>query len=434
MRPGPRLLQALFVLAAVSLAVPLLPLLVWPLLAAVAAAAAVALVEGARLRRIGVVLDERPLHVLSLDEPQEISFRLHTDANRPLRLELRRRWPALLEAGAVVRGGLCRPGEALDIAVPVRAVARGTEPLEGPHVALSLGGWAERIVSVPSTSSVKVMPNLKAVARLHRKLNDFILRGMGQRAAPRLGQGREFDRLREYSVSDDMRDISWKASARHGKLIVREYRLDRSQDVLIGLDTGHRMAALTTRIRRIDHAVNAAMLVAYLCNRMEDRVGLLSFGAQVDAGIPQGRGASHLSKITSFASSLKAGYVHTDFGALAAHVKRRLRRRALILLVTTLPESGDEGALVRAVERLRPTHLPLLIVLSDPALRASAESLPADRSELCRTLVARDTWTERRRMMEELRRRGAWVVDTGPEDAGLEAVNAYLEIKRRQLI
>jgi uncharacterized protein (DUF58 family) len=115
-------------------------------------------------------------------------------------------------------------------------------------------------------------------------------------------------------------------------------------------------------------------------------------------------------------------------------VRRRLRRRALVLIITTLPETGDEQSLVRAVGMMVPTHLPLVVVLSDPALRAAAESEPADHGELCRSLVARDLWTDRRRMMEELRRRGAWVIDTGPEDAGVESVNAYLEIKRRQLI
>jgi uncharacterized protein (DUF58 family) len=104
------------------------------------------------------------------------------------------------------------------------------------------------------------------------------------------------------------------------------------------------------------------------------------------------------------------------------------------MIVTTLPEMGEQQALVRAVGMMVPTHLPLVVVLSDPALRATAEGQPATHDELCRTLVARDVWTDRRKMMDELRRRGAWVIDTGPEDAGVESVNAYLEIKRRQLI
>ena len=127
-------------------------------------------------------------------------------------------------------------------------------------------------------------------------------------------------------------------------------------------------------------------------------------------------------------------YVHTDYLRLAAHLRRRLQRRQLILIVTALPEQDEQHALVRAVRMLTPQHLPVVVVLSDADLKAAAHFLPAGKEELCRTLVARDVWTARRQTMEELRRRGALVVDTVPEDAGVDAVNAYLDVKRRQLL
>src|SRR5205085_7625033 len=130
--------------------------------------------------------------------------------------------------------------------------------------------------------------------------------------SPKLGKGREFDRLREYNTDDDFRDIAWKPSARHNKLIVREYRTDRSQDVLVCVDRGHRMAARSGHISKADHAVNAAVLLAYICNRMEDRMGLLSFGAEVERGVGQGRGAAHGRQLVSFATGLKAEFIHTD--------------------------------------------------------------------------------------------------------------------------
>ena len=434
MRAGTRLVRSLLALGGAALLVPVVPGLEWALLAGAGVVAALAAAEALALRRVAIRADEPARCVLSLDEAEELRFRLSTDADRDLTLSVRRTWPRLLGGGSTTVQGVCRPGESLELACAVRGVERGRAALDGPHVALTSGGWAERIVSLPGTSELTVLPNLKAVRRMHRQLNAAVLRGLGQRVSPRLGKGREFDRLREYSTGDDYRDIAWKASARHRKLIVRDFRLDRSQDVLVCVDRGHRMAALTTRIRRIDHAVNAAVLVSYICGRMEDRVGILSFGAQVESGIPQGRGASHQSRVTSFASGIEAQYIHTDYPALGAHVRRRLRTRSLVLLLTTLPEAGEEKSLVRAVRMLAPTHLPLVVVLSDPALRAAAEALPATKEDLCRTLVARDMTTQRRQMMEELRRLGAWVVDTGPEDAGLDAVNAYLEIKRRQLI
>lgn len=434
MKPGPRWVQAMLALCAASLAVPFVPEAVWFLLVGIAAAAAAALAERRLLGAVQVTHDEAPAFVLSLDEEEKIAFRLATNAARPVRMVVRRMWPELVATRSSTLQGVCRPGETLALECPVRAVERGTAILTGPHVAMTFWGWAERIVSVKRESDLTVLPNLKAVRRLHRRLNDAFLRGLGQRTAPRLGKGREFDRLREYNINDDFRDIAWKASARHRKLIVREYRLDRSQDVLVCLDRGHRMAALTTRIRRVDHAVNAAALVSYICNRMEDRVGILSFGAHVDLGVSQGRGPAHLKKVTAFAAKVQAEYIHTDYAVLGTHVRRRLRHRSLILILTTLPETGEEQALVRAVSMLLPTHLPLVVVLSDPALKAAAQSLPADKEELCRTLVARDTWLSRRLLMEDLRRRGAWVIDTGPEDAGVDSVNAYLEIKRRQLL
>jgi len=433
-RPGSKTLTALLILAAASLLAALVPLLVWPLLGAMLTVAALLVAERKMLGAVTVTHDEPPVFVVSLDEEEKIAFRLETNASRPVRMSVRRVWPSLAAEPSATMSGVCRPGETLPLTCTLRGIQRGTAALDGPHLSLTFWGWAERIVSLPARSELKVLPNLRAVRRLHQKLNDVFLRGLGQRTAPRLGKGREFDRLREYTINDDFRDIAWKASARHRKLIVREYRLDRSQDVLVCVDRGHRMAALTTRIRRVDHAVNAAVLISYICNRMEDRIGMLSFGAQVDGGIPQGRGASHLSKITAFTSSIKSEYIHTDYLALGAHVRHRLRRRALVLIVTTLPEAGEQQALVRAVGMMVPTHLPLVVVLSDPALRASAESQPANHGELCRTLVARDVWTDKQKMMNELRRRGAWVIDTGPEDAGVESVNAYLEIKRRQLI
>jgi uncharacterized protein (DUF58 family) len=360
-----------------------------------------------------------------------------------VRLTVRQTWPRLLEQPASVFAGTCRPGEMLTPEAKVRAVARGAATIGPPWVAATFDGWMERFLPAElrdeeghsiKTTEITVLPNLRAVKRMRAQLDRLFLQGFGSRAAPRLGKGRDFDRLREYVTGDDLRDVAWKASARHRKLITREYRLDRSQDILICLDRGHRMAARVAHVTRLDHAVNAAVLLASICNRMEDRVGLLSFADVVEQGLGQGRGNGHLRKITAFAAGVMPEYLHTDYLALGAHLRRRLRSRALVLILTSLPELEGEGEIVRAVEMLVPQHLPVVIVFSDPAMAAAAAFLPEDKPELCRTLVARDLWLERRKVLAELRRRGALVAETAPGDAGVQAVNSYLEVKRRQLL
>jgi uncharacterized protein (DUF58 family) len=473
--------RAAAVLAAAALLVPVLPEL-GPLLGlALAAALLAAAAEARGLARLDVLVERPASLVLSLDEQREVAFAIAAvpaagavtaggaaaplggrdrpggrdrrggnDGRtgrggrgwraaagwRPVQLRVRQVWPRLLDRPAGHAAGTCRPGEPLQVTLPVRAAARGTAPLAPPWVAASFAGWVERILPAAEAAPAEltVLPDLVAARRLRARLDQLYLRGLGSRAAPRLGKGREFDRLREYVIGDDFRDLAWKASARHGKLIAREFRLDRSQEVLVCVDRGHRMAARVTHLTRLDHAANAAVLLAAICERMEDRCGLLSFAGGVDAGVVQGRGAAHLARFTAFAGGLEPELLHTDYLALAAHLRRRLRSRALVLILTSLPELAEEGELVRAVAMLLPQHLPLVVVFSDPDLAAAARLLPGDKPELCRNLVARELILGRRRIAAELRRRGAMVVEAPPGELGLAAVNGYLEIKRRQLL
>jgi uncharacterized protein (DUF58 family) len=443
MRPGRLLIRALLGLCLAALLVPFVPALVWVLGLVLAAVAGLAIVETLALRRLTVTAERPKSMVLSLDEEEILPLRITTSARRPVSLTVRQVWPRLLAQPSSVFRGVCRPGEVLAPEIRVRAVARGSSPLDPPWASATFQGWMERALPAALRSAdgepvaeaeITVLPNLRAVKRLRGRLDRLFLQGFGSRAAPRLGKGRDFDRLREYVIGDDLRDIAWKSSARHRKLITREYRLDRSQDILICLDRGHRMAARVAHVTRLDHAVNAAVLLASLCNRMEDRVGLLAFADSVEQGLGQGRGAGHLRKITGYAAGVMPEYLHTDYLALGAHLRRRLRSRALVLILTALPELESEGEIVRTVEMLVPQHLPVVIVFSDPAMAASATFLPENKPELCRTLVARDLWLERRKVLAELRRRGALVAETAPGDAGLQAVNSYLEVKRRQLL
>jgi uncharacterized protein (DUF58 family) len=428
------LIRLTLILAALALLVPVAVWLAPVLVAAFAALLGAAIVEAVMLRRTKVLLDRAPKLALPLDEADVAPIRITTTATRPLRLTIRQRWPMLVSPRSQIVHAISRPREVLSIDLALRGVARGATSVEPAFIALTMFGLAERIVSAGAATTVHVLPNLRAVKRLHKRLNDFALRSLGARAAPRIGKGRDFDRLRDYVIDDDFRDIAWHASARHGRLIVREFRLDRSQEILLCVDRGHRMAARVEQITRLDHAVNAAVLISYICNRMEDKFGIVSFSAAAENGVAFGRGSAQLRAVTAYSSGVDAVYQHTDYLALAAALRKRLRHRTLILILTVLPEREDRYDLLRAVEMLAPQHLPLIVTLTDRNLRAAAQLLPSNAAELSRTLVARDLWLGRMELMRELRSRGALVVEATPEDAGIEAINAYIDVKRRQLL
>ncbi|MGZ6126359.1 MAG: DUF58 domain-containing protein, partial [Myxococcales bacterium] len=386
------------------------------------------------LRRVRVQVGRDEAAAVPLGEPDRIPVRFAHDSGARLRFSLRTRWPAELGGGSTTVEGACGPGETVVLLQEVEGVQRGEARVEAPHVALTRLGLLERIVQAGPEQTVRVIPNLKEVHRMNAQLNALFLRGLGTRLAPRTGQGREFDRLRDYVTGDDYRQISWKATARLRKPIVRQFRVERSQDVLFCLDRGHRMAARVGQLTRADHAVNAAVLAAYVCNRAEDRTGLLAFSAAVETGVPQGRGAAHLASITRFATGVAPGYLPSDYRALAAHLRRRLRSRTLVIVFTALPERGDHGDLLEAMRLLMPRHLPLVLALQDVGLEASARALPADHEALCRTLVASELVQDRARLIAGLRQLGALVAETPPERSGAAIVNAWLDVKRRQLL
>jgi uncharacterized protein (DUF58 family) len=434
MRPGPLLIRLAILLAAASLLIAVVPELVWVIGAATALLFIAAAIEALILRRVVFRIERQAKLAIPLDERETVTVGITTSARRSMRLLIRQRWPELVEPRASVVHGVIRAGEMLAVDLQPRGITRGTATIEPLSVAATMRGLVERIVRAGEPSIVHVLPNLRAVSRMHKRLNTYALRSLGARQSPRIGKGREFDRLRDYVRDDDYRDIAWKASARHGRLIVREFRTERSQDILLCLDQGHRMAARVEQVTRLDHAVNASVLISYVCNRMEDRTGIVAFDIAVDKGLPSNRGAAHLRAITAYVTGLEAAYRHTDYLALAASLRRRLHHRTLILILTVLPEREERFDLLRAVDMLAPQHLPLFVTLTDRDLRAQAELLPSNRDELSRTLVARDLWLGRAELSRELRARGALVVESTATDWGVDAVNAYIDVKRRQLL
>ena len=100
------------------------------------------------------------------------------------------------------------------------------------------------------------------------------------RAVRLRGGENEFERLREYRRDDEYRNIDWKATARRGRLIVREYQQERNQTVVCLLDCGRLMTAESDGLAQLDHALNAVLMLAHVAARAGDQLGLMAFDAQ----------------------------------------------------------------------------------------------------------------------------------------------------------
>ncbi len=432
-RPGPLLVQAMACAALPALAAPW-----WPLLGPVAAALVLlvllAAVAEALAIRQAAPQAEHAATVLSLGEDEVLDWRVQHRSALTLRLVLRHGLPACLGGGSVTGAVTCPPGRTCAAPVAVRGCTRDHAELGRPWIAWTALGLAERVAPAGPAVPVTVLPNLRAAGRILRRLDALYLSGLGQRMAPRAGNGRDFSRLRDYVQGDDLRQVDWKASARRDHLVTREFRIERAQDILIAVDRSQRMAARSGGLSWCDRAVDAALRLAAFAGRGEDRVGACSFALDVASGPAPARGGGHAGRLTAFLGRISPEDRPEDWPLLATRLRHGLRNRTLIVVFAALPERGEHHDLLRAMRTLAGRHLPLLIAFRDPALLARAEERPQDRHDLRRAVVAGTLADGREATVRELRQLGVLVDEVDPAGSAETAINAYIAVKQRQLL
>jgi uncharacterized protein (DUF58 family) len=324
-------------------------------------------------------------------------------------------------------------------ALAVRAILR---PRRRGRVAISAlwlrwqGPWrlVYRMRRIAADHELSVIPNIAAVrAAALRFFNtsEFLA---GTKRERYVGDGSEFDSLRDYQPGWDPRGMDWKASARRRKLLCREFQAERNHQILLAYDTGHQMREPISGIPRLDHAINAGLLLSYVCLRQGDRVGLLGFDAEVRSYLAPRRGMLAMSALQSAAGELDYSVHESNYTLALTELSRRLRRRSLVVLLTEFLDTVTAQLMIENVERLRRRHPVILVALRDPWLLQVAEAEPRDPLELQRSVVARALLLERERVFGKLRRLGVRCVNAAPGAVTTRLLNAYLDVKRRELM
>jgi uncharacterized protein (DUF58 family) len=251
------------------------------------------------------------------------------------------------------------------------------------------------------------------------------------------GQGTEFDSLREYVIGDDVRSIDWRATARRADVVVRTWRPERDRRVVIVLDTGRtsagRVGVDPTRADpggwpRLDWSLDAALLLAALASRAGDHVDFLAHDRVSRAGVFNASRTELLAQLVNAMAPLEPALVESDATAIVAAVQRRVRRRALVVLMTDLNASAlDEGLMV-VLPQLSAKHQVLLAAVADPRVDQLAAGR-ADAAQVYDAAAAERARNDRRMIASRLRRHGVDVVDAPPEELAPALADHYLAMK-----
>jgi uncharacterized protein (DUF58 family) len=279
-----------------------------------------------------------------------------------------------------------------------------------------------------------VVPNVRAVRAAALRFfssKDFLA---GLKIEHYVGDGSEFDALREYVPGLDHRAIDWKSSARHRKLLVQDFRAERNHQVVIAVDQGHLMSEPVDGVPRLDHAINAGLLLGYFGLRTGDRVGLYGFDARMRSwSEPQG-GIGSFVRLQAATAELAYSTSETNFTLGLAELSQRLKRRSLVILLTDFVDVVTAQLMVENLDRLARRHLVVFVTLRDPGLQRIAEGAPRTSLDLYRSVVAGDLVREREVVLRRLRRMGLFTIDADPGQVSVQLLNRYLDIKRREMI
>jgi len=287
--------------------------------------------------------------------------------------------------------------------------------------------WSDRVVC--AAEKVQVYPNLLEVRRYEAMARTMLLRTGGYHIKRMPGVGREFSHFRDYTPDDDFRHVSWKATARRAKPITSIFESEHSQDIIFCLDIGRMMAARVGTLSKLDHAVNAILMLTHVSQRFQDNLGLLVFSHTVHQYLPPAKGRSQYARFLQALYNVRPELAYVNYREAFEYLIARHPKRALTMVFTDLLDKVVSAEYLEAVQLLRRFHLPLTLAVADVPLQTLAKRVPPTAREMYDILVARDLLHGRAEMLANLERQGVMVVDTEPERLTIDAVNRYLALK-----
>jgi len=333
-------------------------------LLALAVARGLSLLAATRLRQAGFEMawtESRRVANVVVGEVAVLDVELKNRSKDPARAAvLRAMASSFLDVEVIPRDCDLPPGSVVHVEMRVTATRTGRWGLHG--LALELRGMplgGEGLFETPlvfsSPFGVDAAPRaLSAMLRSPRGGRSGRVTDSGRSARAR-GEGDELRELRDHVVGDPWKRIAWRASARKGRLIVREMERQERDIVWLVMDASVDGWAGPPGKAPLDRAVESVAAAATKHLARGDRVGLVLFASRPRAWIKLGQGRPQAALIAS-ALSGASSTIDVDRSALEENdVAQRVAEhmRPLVRDERTLLRALDKDRLAKLAETVR---------------------------------------------------------------------------------
>ncbi len=292
--------------------------------------------------------------------------------------------------------------------------------------------WCQ--AALAENQTVKVYPNM-------RRAREIELRALGarsflaiQRRAVRRGEGRDFESMRDYVRGDELRHISWTATARRNRLTTRQYQIERDQTVMIALDGGRLMTGRVGDETKFDTAIHASLALMSACARAGDNCGLAVFGRRVKKYLPPKRGLEYMDAVLEALHDMEPELIEPSYARAFQFIASNSKKRAFVVILTDLVDKESSKELINSLKLLRPRHLPLVVTIGDRDLNTTVSKAPENIKDVFTQSVAEEIIHQREQALRVVESLGGLALDVTTATLGPRLLETYLRVKERGLL
>ncbi|MEO8017000.1 MAG: DUF58 domain-containing protein [Pseudomonadota bacterium] len=382
------------------------------------------------LRGTSVIVRMRVEDRLKLGRPANGAFAFAHNRNRELTLQYARVLPPALRQSTEVRRVDLPPGEELldpTALLPLRLGAGRFGELPARLLGRFALAWWTR--ALPQNQPFTVAPDsVPGGARP--------VAGESAGETPRRlpGVGVELLQLRDYAVGDALSRIDWKATARRGALVSREYSEAQHLEILLVVDAGRSSRVRAGALDRLGLYANVAARLAEHAVSIEDRVGLLVYADRTLSACMPDRGVRAVARLRRSLEILESDRGESNPVAAAIQVRRLLRHRGLVVWLTDLAEPARNEELMQALKALIPRHQPIVAAPHAAEIARLAADEAREWRDAAIALAAREHAQRAQLQVAGLRRQGIVVLDEPDDKLDRAVLDAYLQLRRRKRI
>jgi len=372
----------------------------------------------------------------AIGDPVNVVLKVDNATGRDVRLRVKDEYPPELELGEPRQAEFTVDAQTVaEFSYDVTPRRRGRYEFGRTAVRfLSRLGlvWCQADLGEPQP--IKVYPNI-------RRAREMELKALGarsflaiQRRAIRRGEGREFESMRDYVRGDELRHISWTATARRSKLTTRQYQIERDQTIVIALDAGRLMTGRIGSETKFDTAIHASLALMSASARAGDNCGLLVFGRKVRRYLPPKRGPEHIDAVLESLYDVEPELIEPSYARAFQFIASNIKKRSFVVILTDLVDKDSSKELINSLKLLRPRHLPLVVTIGDRDLNATVSEVPKELRDVFTQSAAEEILHQRESALRLVETLGGLALDVTANTLAPKLLETYLRVKERGML